>query len=327
MNIGKLPNDVLEKLVFDNIGNKREDVLLRAGVGEDCSVLDFGKYGCVISTDPITGASSNLGSLAIHISCNDVASNGAEPIGVTLTIMAPEDTKETEIEEIMKDASKASKELNVEIIGGHTEITNAVNKIVVSTTVIGKQLKEKILNIDDIKIGDKILMTKTAGLEGTAIIASDLKDKLENKLSKDILKEAKDMIKDISVVKEGIICGNIGVSYMHDVTEGGILGALWETAKAIKKGVRVYKKDIPIADSTKDICNILNIDPLKLISSGSMIIVANDENTLKIKSKLKENNIKVSVIGEITKEDILIEEDDEIKTIKSPESDELYKVI
>ncbi|MTI68586.1 MAG: AIR synthase [Firmicutes bacterium] len=327
MNIGKLPNDVLEKLVFDNIGNKREDVLLRAGVGEDCSVLDFGKYGCVISTDPITGASSNLGSLAIHISCNDVASNGAEPIGVTLTIMAPEDTKEIEIEEIMKDASKASKELNVEIIGGHTEITNAVNKIVVSTTVIGKQLKEKILNIDDIKIGDKILMTKTAGLEGTAIIASDLEEKLENKLSKDNLKEAKDMIKDISVVKEGIICGNIGVSYMHDVTEGGILGALWETSKAIKKGIRVYKKDIPIADSTKNICNILNIDPLKLISSGSMIIIADDENTKKIKSKLKESNIKVSVIGEITKEDILIEEDDEIKTIKSPESDELYKVI
>lgn len=327
MDIGKLPNDVLEKLVINNIKNKRKDVILRAGIGEDCSVLDFGKYGCVISTDPITGAVNNLGNLAIHISCNDVASNGAEPIGITLTILAPENTTKEQIEEVMKDASKASKEINVEIIGGHTEITNAVNKMVISTTVIGKQLKEKILNIDDIKVGDKILMTKTAGLEGTAIIADDLKEKVESNLKKELYNEAKDMINNISVVKEGIICGNIGISYMHDVTEGGILGALWETAKATKKGIKVYKKYIPVANSTKEICKLFNIDPLKLISSGSMIIIANDENIKNITKALKENNIKVSIIGEITKEDILIENDGKIKTIKPPESDELYKVI
>ena len=327
MDIGKLPNDILEKIVFNNITNKRDEVLVRPGVGEDCGVLDFGEYACVLSTDPITGASENIGKLAVHISCNDVASNGAEPIAILMTIMAPKSTTEKELEKIMRDAGEASKEVNIEIIGGHTEITDAVNRVVISTTVIGKQLKNNVLNSKNVEIGDKILMTKSAGIEGTSIMANEISDKLEKILSKEELEEAKGYIRDVSVIKEGKICGNIGVNYMHDITEGGLLGALWEASKATDKGVYIYGDDVPISDITIKICKALEIDPLKLISSGSMIIISKEDNVKNILEELSNNNINVKVIGEIIEDGMLIEFGGKTLDILPPESDELYKVI
>ncbi|KNF07234.1 hydrogenase maturation factor [Gottschalkia purinilytica] len=327
MEIGKVPNDLLEKLVFENIKNKREEVIVHAGVGKDCSVIDFGEYSCVVSTDPITGATHNIGSLAINISCNDVAASGAEPIGVLMTILAPANTTEKDLEQIMKDAGKASEKLNVEIVGGHTEITDAVNRVVITTTVIGKQLKERVITMENIKVGDKILITKSAGIEGTSIIANELEDRLKNKLSEELIREAQALGDNISVVKEGMICASIGVNYMHDITEGGVLGAIWEASEAIGKGVKVKRELIPIKQSTNEICSIFNINPLRLISSGSMLIIASDKNSELILKELRKENIQVTIIGEVTEEDIIIEEDGQGVTIDPPQSDELYKVI
>ncbi|MTI46693.1 MAG: AIR synthase [Firmicutes bacterium] len=327
MKIGKVPNEVLEKLVFSNITGKRSEILTRPSIGEDCGVIDFGEFACVVSTDPITGASENIGSLAIHISCNDVASNGAEPIGILMTILAPENTTESDLENIMKDAGQTAANLNVEIIGGHTEITNAVNKVVISTTVIGKQKKKDILKTNEVKIGDKIIITKWAGIEGTSIIANELEDRLKDKIDDKMLKEAQEYSKYLSVIKEGIICGKVGVPYMHDVTEGGILGAVWEAAKAINKGVIIDKEAIPIKEPTERICNILNIDPLRLISSGSMLIIVDSAKSDLLIGELESSNIEASIIGEVVEKDIKIKEDGDILEIDSPDSDELYKVV
>lgn len=327
MEIGKLPNDLLKKIVLENIKNKREEVLLRAAVGEDNAIMDFGDEVAVLSTDPITGATKDIGRLAIYISCNDVASSGAEPIGALLTIMAPPSTTEKDIELIMKEAGKASKELNIEIMGGHTEITDAVNRVVISTTVIGKQNKKDMLNSEDIKVGDKILITKYAGVEGTSILAKELEEYLSDKIDKEKITEAKNMDSMISVIKEGTICGEIGVNYMHDVTEGGILGAAWEAAAAVKKGIKINENLIPMKDVTKEISNILNIDPYRLISSGSMLIIADKDKVNTLEKKLKEEDIEITIIGEVIEEGTLIERNGETQELDPPTSDELYKGI
>lgn len=324
MEIGKLPNDLLKNLVFDLLTNRRGDVLTRGSVGEDCGVIDFGEYGCVVSTDPITGASKNIGKLAIHISCNDVASNGAEPIGILLTILAPEKTTEEDIKNIMKDASLTAKELNVEIIGGHTEITDAVNKIVINSTVIGKQLKSKLLNPKSIKKGYKVILTKSLAIEGTSIIAEDLEDKLiSGNISRELIKEGKELINKISVVKEGMIAGKIGVEYMHDITEGGVLGAIHEASHAINKGIQIYKEKINIEKSTSVICDYLGVDPYRLIASGSLVIITEDEKAKILLNKLHEENIEGEIIGEVVDEGIYLDNEE----ISPPESDELYRVI
>lgn len=327
MEIGKLPNDVLEKIVISNITNKRKEVLARAGIGKDSAVIDFGNEVCVMSTDPITGATKGLGKLAIHISCNDVAASGAEPIGVLLTILAPPKTTEEDIEDIMIDAGEAAKEINIEIVGGHTEITDAVNRIVISTTVIGKQNKEKLPDPKTIEIGDKILITKYAGIEGTSIIAKELETMLIDMVGKENLEIAKNMDNMLSVVKEGTICGEIGVNYMHDITEGGVYGAVWEATEAIGKGVKINEELIPVSDITKEIANVLGINVYRLISSGSMLIIAKEENLPKIQQELDKQDIKITVIGEVIEDGVILEKAGQVSMIKPPGSDELYKVL
>lgn len=327
MEIGKLPNHLLEEIVFKNIKNKRKEVLMGAAIGQDNAIIDFGDEICAVSTDPITGTTKRIGKLAVYISCNDVSSSGAEPIGVLLTILAPPDTTVEEIETIMKEAGEASKELNVEIIGGHTEITDAVNRIVVSSTVIGKQKKENMIDSKKAKVGDKILMTKYAGIEGTTILAKELKEYLLDKIGEEKIEEARNMYKHISVMREGIICGKVGVKYMHDITEGGVLGAVWEAALAIGKGIKIYEDRIPMKDVTKEIASILDINPYRLISSGSMIIIADKDKVSVLQEKLEEEGIKVTEIGEVIEEGIYLEKNGETMEILPPSSDELYKAL
>jgi len=327
MEVGKLNNYLLNELIFKNIKYKRDEVMVRPGIGEDCSVIDYGQYACDISSDPITGAVKGIGKLAINITCNDIASCGVEPLGIMLTILLPEGTTEEDINLIMKEAGEEAAKLKVEILGGHTEVTTSVNRVVISATAIGRQLKQNIVKTSGAKVGDKIIMTKTAGLEGTSIIAHDLEEELLSTFSREIIQRAKEMINDISVVKEGIVGGKLGASSMHDVTEGGILGALWEICEASKKGCKVWYELIPIAEETKKICEHFNINPLSLISSGSMIMTIKPTKAEKLIKALEEEGIKATIIGEITPQGKYLIVNNVYKEINPPESDELYKVI
>lgn len=327
MEIGKVPNEILEKIIFSNIKNKRKEVLVSAAIGEDNGIIDFGENVCVVSTDPITGATKDIGRLAIHISCNDVSTSGGEPIAVLLTILCPPSTTECELEEIMKDASQAAADVNVEIIGGHTEVTDAVTRVIISTTVIGKQLKNKLPNYNDIKVGDKVVITKAIGIEGTSIIAKELEDKLVEKIGKEKLEEAKNFDSMLSVVKEGIIAGRHNAKYMHDITEGGVYGTVWEASMATKKGLIIYEDLIPIMEITKDIVELLEIDPYRLISSGSMAMIISEEDLVELNKELKEHNIVASAIGEIIEEGIYYVKDGVKAEITPPGSDELYKAL
>lgn len=327
MEIGKLPNEILEKIVISNIDNKRKDVLSSSGIGEDTAIIDFGEEVCVLSTDPITGATKDLGKLAVNISANDVSTSGGDIVGVLITLLVPPTASLEDIEEIMKDANKTAKELNIEIIGGHTEVTDAVNRIVVSSTVVGRQKKEKLPDKSRIKVGDKIVVTKYIGIEGTSIIAKEKDHILAEYLSKDEINCAKGLDAFLSVIDEGKIAGELEVGYMHDITEGGVLGAIWEAGIASGKGVLIDENSIPILDITRDISKIFKIDPLRLISSGSMLIVISDEKVDDLREKLSENGIVGTVIGEIVEEGIRIERDGIKEDIKSPDSDELYKVV
>ncbi|MDF2591522.1 MAG: hydrogenase maturation factor [Clostridia bacterium] len=324
MKEGKIPSEMLRELVFNNIKVKHEDVILGPEIGEDCTAIDFGDYACILSTDPITGAEKGIGSLAVHISCNDVASSGVKPIALLLTIMAPPSTTENDIKTIMKDAGETAAQLNVEIAGGHTEITSAVNRVIVSTTAIGKILKHKIVKTSGAKIGDDVVMTKYAGLEGTAILAADREPELRGKLTDEQLDKAKNLSSQISVVKEGILAGELGVNSMHDVTEGGILGAAWEIAESSNTGVEIYLADIPVLYETKQICNVFNLNPYRLISSGSMIITCSNGHELV--EQFSKAGIPAAVIGRIIEKERIIIEHGIKNELEAPGPDELFKV-
>ncbi|MBF1146728.1 MAG: AIR synthase [[Eubacterium] sulci] len=327
--VGKLDSDVLKRIVIDKIKYKNENVKVRAGVGEDCAVVGYGDYDCVISTDPITSSINDVGRLSIHISCNDIASNGVQPIAITLAVMLPKGTAEEDVEKIMAQAAKSAEDVGVEIVGGHTEITEAVNQPVIVSTAFGKVVAGESQSASDMRAGDVILMTKQAGLEGTGIICSDYEEELSKVLSADELAEGKRMLDDVSVVKEGVIAGKIGTHGMHDVTEGGILGAVWEMCNISGLGVLLDEDEIAVSEVTEKVCAHFSIDWKRLISSGCMIIVASAEKADDICAELGKNGVMVSEIGRVTMADeglMLKKSDGSLEEIDPPKTDELYRV-
>lgn len=323
MEEGKIPSELLRKLVFDNIKVRNSDVILRPEIGEDCTAIEYGDYACVLSTDPITGADKGLGALAVHISCNDVASSGVKPVALLMTIMAPVGTTEEDIRQVMKEAGETAGELGVEIAGGHTEITSAVNKMIVSTTAIGKILKHKLVKTAGAKVGDYVVMTKWAGLEGTAILANDRENELRDNLSAEELQRAKELSRHISVVKEGVLAGELGVNSMHDATEGGIFGAVWEVAESSGTGIDIHMDKIPVLNETRKICDYFGIDPYRLISSGCMVITCEDGENLV--HRMNEIGVTAAVIGRITAQGRKLMKNGKTFELDPPGADELFK--
>ena len=172
MRLGKLSNEQLEALVLSKFKKTRPESLGAPQIGEDCAALDFQGDLIELSTDPITSARINtIGALTVHVSCNDAAAAGADPVALMVTLLAPPSATEAEIGRIADDLAAAAKNAGVDIVGGHTEVTDAVTRYVTNTTVIARIARDRIL--PGPSAGDEIVMTKWAGLEGSAIIASD----------------------------------------------------------------------------------------------------------------------------------------------------------
>lgn len=325
MKVGKVPPKVLRQYVFGNLGRTREDVLVHSSFGEDCSVIDFGDEVCVLSTDPITGAVQDIGRLAVNISCNDIAASGAEPVGILVTILAPEGTEPKDLGRIMEQIDDEAVILGIEVLGGHSEITAGIDRVIISTTAVGRAKKDSYVSSSGAKAGHDLVLTKGAGLEGTAILAVDYADSLALTMTTEEIKKAQAFIEQISVVPEGRTAVKNGAEAMHDVTEGGILGAACEMAAASQVGVEIWEEEVLVHPETKAICRYFDIDPLALVSSGSMMIATCDGETL-IKV-LKEEGISACIIGRFVEEGNTIIRGKKREALTAPERDEIWKIL
>ena len=330
--IGKLDSDVLKKLIFDNIIFKRDEVLTGPGIGEDCAVLDFGDLECVTSTDPITASVNDIGRLSIHISCNDIASNGVEPVAILLTVLLPEGTTEDDIEKIMHQAAHAAELSKVQIAGGHTEITRAVNQPVICSTAFGRSPKGGSQSAGDMQKGDLIFVTKALALEGTGIIASEKGAELVRQgfLTEAERSEAAAMLDKVSVVAEGVAAGKVGTHGMHDITEGGVLGGVWEMCNIAGCGAMLCEENMPLAPVTKKLAEHYGFNPLRMISSGSMLIVASPDKKAELTEALKKEGVELTCIGEIGSKGekvTMLTKDGSLSEVAPPSADEIYRVI
>ena len=286
----------MKRSVFKQIRTIRPEVLLGPGVGEDCAAMELAPDEVfVISTDPITGTAKDIGKLAIQITANDLASSGAEPVGVMLTVLLPESIQEADIREMMAQVEAVCERFHVQVMGGHTEVTQAVNQPVISVAGVGKVKKGHLVTTAGAKPGQDILVTKWLGIEGTSIIAKEKEKELLERFSRDFVETAKGFDAWISVLPEAAIAVEQGVSAMHDVTEGGIYGALWEIAEASGIGLEIDLKAIPFRQETIEICEYLGLNPYYLISSGSMLMAADRGHDLV--RALKKAGIPAAVIG------------------------------
>ena len=326
MKIGKLPEPMLIRSVLKEVGHRREEILAGPAVGRDCAVMEA-KEGevYVFSSDPITGTTKDMGRHSVYITANDLAAAGAEPVGIMLTILLPPETREQELKEIMRGVEATCRELDIEVMGGHTEVTDVVRQPLISLTGVGKMKKEDMMQPGGIKPGEDLVVTKWIGLEGTSIAAKEKEEELLQRFAPMFVNTAKEFDRYLSVIPEAKIASEWGVSAMHDITEGGVFGALWEMAAGSKVGLDIDLKKIPIRQETVEVCEALGLNPYILMSSGSMMIAVPDGYGLV--RKLNQAGIHAAVVGKATAgNDRILRNGEETRYLDKPQSDELYKI-
>jgi len=328
LSFGKVPVDILKEVVFKNLGVKRGEVVLGPSAGIDGAVIDIDKKSLIVSTDPITGAIERIGWLAVNINANDVATFGVAPEFLLSCILLPEKVHKKTVEIISTQIGKAAKELGIAIVGGHCEVTPGLSNPIVAGCTMGITDKGNYVTAGGAKMGDRLILTKSVGIEGTAILASDKEEQLKKAIKPSTVEKAKDFFNQVSIVKEAMIAFKIGgVSAMHDPTEGGLAGGVHEMADASNLGVKIFQEKINVQPETNEICKFFRIDPLQFISSGALLISAKPEFADKIVKKLEQKQIHASLIGEFLKKPndrLLIQKNGEIQTLPRPLSDHLW---
>ncbi|MFW9981590.1 MAG: AIR synthase family protein [Candidatus Thorarchaeota archaeon] len=327
---GKVPPEILEKIVFSKLGSADSDILLGPKLGEDAAVIRIGNKVIIAATDPITGSVSDVGWLAVHVNANDIATLGVRPRWFLVSIILPRDFTLEQLQQIMQQIDDACKNLGIAVAGGHSEITEGIDRPIIAGFMMGVANNGEFVTSSGAKPGDSIIVTKTIALEGTAILATEGEEYLTQKLGAATIEHAKRLRSQISVVAEGIAAFETGfVTAMHDPTEGGLSGGLHEMCDASNVGFEIYSDAIPLDDSTFEICKFLEISPMELISSGCMIICCNENNVNEVVNTIQSRGIMARVIGKIAKNPekrILVTDSDGL-SLKRPTKDELWEAL
>jgi hydrogenase expression/formation protein HypE len=298
---GKFPNDLLGRFL-DGAGRDDPTLLIHPRVGEDTAAVDIsGEEVLVLKSDPITFATDAISQYAVLVNANDVVTAGAIPRWFLTTFMFPVGTTPAEVAATLGEMADVCRKWNITLCGGHTEITDAVNRPVVVGTLAGTVARSKLIDKRNMRTGDRVLVTKGVSVEGTSIIAREFGDRLlEKGMDPATIDRCRDFLSRISVMEEARIAAEIaGVSALHDVTEGGLATALEELSIAGGHRIRIHVENIPMFPETHAVCEALEIHPLGLIGSGSLLICCREEDTGELIRSVFAAGIEITVIGRV----------------------------
>ena len=328
LSLGKLPPDVMQRYLFGMTGAKSKRVVVAPSLGLDFGVVRLGKGAknggyLIVSSDPITGVSERAGEFAVNVSANDVATSGNRPELMQSVILLPEDASEADVRRLSADMNKTAKRLGIAIVGGHTELSLGLHRPIVVTTAFA--IAESYVTSAGARDGDTLMMTKSAGVEGTAILGTD--SKFNRRLDRKTVASASRYFEKLSVVEEAVSAYKTGsVHAMHDCTEGGVLGAVYEMAKASKLGLEVGEKRIPVSDETRTVCSAAGVDPLKLISSGTLLLAVERGKEGRVSESIASAGSTAVPIGKLTRGKILLSRGGSKEELTTAPTDEIWRL-
>ncbi len=326
MKVGKISEVALKRAVFKQLNSKRQEVLFGKAIGEDCAgiSLEEGEI-CVLSSNPVFGTGKIYGALAIYSAVNNLVSSGAKTIGVMVTILLPEDFKESRLAALTEQMEEVCQALHIEVMGGHTEVTTAVSEPVFSVTAVGKAKENELLHAKNAKADQDIVISKWIGMEGSVSIVAAKETQLLERFPKAMVEKLKAMLPLCCVNCEAALAVKSGVSAMHDISSGGIYGALYELSEAAGVGLEIDLRAIPIMQETVEICEYLGLNPYYLKSGGSMLMVC--DHGQELVRILEKEGIHAAVIGRTTSENAkAIINEGEVSYLERPKADELRKI-
>ncbi len=340
MKTGKISESVLKRSVLRQIKTKRTEVLNGAAVGGDCAIfscdgtneevwvscMQEAAVAVLADTDGVNQyADSAISIEELLIQCtNNLVTGGATPIAAMITLLLPEWVEEYMLKQLMQEAEATCSKLSVQIAGGQTTVTGAVNTPVAVVTGYGIARRNSTHDVRQAKPGQDIVLSKWIGLQGTAILAKRYRGKLLERYPSYLVEEAAGFTQYLSVLPEAAIAMKSGVCAMHDASEGGIFGALWELAEGAGVGLKVDMKKLPLKQETVEVCEQCNVNPYELLSGGCLIMTTWDGNGLV--EALHEAGISAVVIGKLTdSKDRIIVNEEEIRYMDRAKMDEIFR--
>ncbi len=324
--IGKLPLEILRKYLLAMTGAPSKKLRVAPAIGIDFGVVKLDRGYMIVSSDPVTGVEKRIGWYAVNVSANDVATSGNRPEFIQSVILLPEGANERIMRTVSSEIHSSAKELGITIVGGHTELTPGLKRPIVITTAFA--FSGSYVTAANAREGDLVMMTKSAGVEGTAILGNRLMDSSSNE-ERALGRATKKFSSLLSIVGEAEAAYSTGaVHAMHDCTEGGVLGAVYEMAYASKRGFRILESRIPVAPETKKLCSRLHINPLRLISSGTLLLAVKPGGEGRVGKRLAEIGVASAVIGRFSGgKRISVRTDGSETLIDEAGTDEIWRIL
>lgn len=324
MKAGKLKESILKRSILKQLHKRNDKVVVSPSVGSDYGAIEVEEnLVVVLSSDPVTLTKDAIGSSAIMAACNDVVCSGATPTGVSVTMILPTLYNEEDLRDLVKDIDKACERCGVDVLSGHTEVSKAVKEPLVVVTAMGVVKKGEMIHSSQVRSGMDIVATKWIGLEGTAILAKERDADLRSRYAQPFIDKAKTFSEMMSVLPEAAVAVKSGAGALHDVSEGGIFGALWELAESAGVGLEIDLKKIPIRQETVEICEFFDVNPYKILSGGCLLVATEDGNGMVM--ELEKANIPAVIIGKATdSNDRVLINEDERRFLETTQTDELY---
>jgi len=330
LSTGKLPPDLLKRLI-KNKGAKDPRVMLGPSIGEDAAVVKLGNQILVLKTDPVTYASDMIGWYAVNVNANDVVTRGAKPAWFQAAILLPPGSDEDLAESIFKQISNAAKSLGIAVTGGHTEVTPGIDRPIVVGDMHGVLEGRKLISTSGARAGDILVLTKGAGIEGTAAIAREKRADLLKVFDSSFVDRAAKYLFDpgLSVVAEAMAALEFHVSSMHDPTEGGVAMGVYEMAQASGKSVELWVDDVIVREETERLCARYELNPLGLLGSGALLATFKVEDASSYLRQLRRKGIDAAAVGKVVpgKNKSIAVTKNGITPLSFSERDEVLKVL
>jgi len=329
---GKLPAEILERLIR-TYTTSIHGVAVGASIGEDAAAINFGDKYLLATTDPITFVAEDIGTYAVFVNSNDIATMGGRPLWFLANVLLPEKGTTPELaEKIFGQLSSACRRIDVAFCGGHTEIAVGIDRPIVIGTMLGEVEKDRLITTAGARPGDDILLSKAIAIEGCSIMAREKGEELADVFGEKFMRSCRKLAEEpgISVLEDARTAMRHGrIHSMHDPTEGGLANALHEVAAAANVGLVVEEDRIPILEECKVLCNHYGLDPLGLIASGSLLIMVESSDSGKVIRSLGKAGIPAAKIGEIAHKEqgVKIRCEQRLKDVPMFARDEIARIL
>jgi hydrogenase expression/formation protein HypE len=291
--MGKLSSAELEQYVFSRTGGPNEDLLVGPREAEDAAAIRTKAGTLVVSTDPVSLAAERIGQIGVAVASNDVAASGGIPEYLISTILLPSMDMDV-LDAVTSQLNEACVQLGLTIVGGHTESVAGLDRPLLSLTCMG--YADQFVSTTTATPGDRVLLTKGAGIEATAVLASDFRTEIDT--DEAVFERALSFFDDLSVLPEAVVCASVATA-MHDPTEGGVLGGLVEIAHASEVDIIFDEGSVTVRPETRKLCTAMDLDPLYVLGSGALLVTVPANDAGDVLDALHEDHIEATDIGYI----------------------------